>query len=94
MVRRKSQLAADILRRFCKLGARGHEFVSARSGTIPNSQRITGFQEIHSMGRPMSPRPINPMAGFKRSLLGCSRRATSAYSAQNEETIVAESRPG
>src|SRR5260370_39144581 len=43
------------------------------------------------MGRPMRPRPIKPMAGFKRSLLDGGRREASVYSAQNEETIVAES---
>jgi hypothetical protein len=42
----------------------------------------------------MSPRPINPMAGFKRCLLDGGRHATTVYSAQNEETIVAESRGG
>jgi hypothetical protein len=38
----------------------------------------------------MSPRPIKPIAGFKRSLLNRGRHETGICSAQNEETIVAE----
>src|SRR6267378_6953450 len=44
------------------------------------------------MGRPMRPRPIKPIAGFKRSLLDKGRHETNVYSAQNEESIVAEMR--
>src|SRR5713101_3255758 len=47
------------------------------------------------IGRPIRPRPINPIflgpaAGSKRSLLDCGGREARRYFPQKEETIVAE----
>src|SRR5437667_10044870 len=47
------------------------------------------------IGRPIRPRPINPIflgpaAGSKRSLLECGGREARRYFPQKEETIVAE----
>ena len=42
------------------------------------------------MGRPMSPRPIKPMAGFKKDLLKSSRRERAEIFAGARRRIVAE----
>src|SRR5713226_5794713 len=51
------------------------------------------------MGRPIRPRPINPIflgpvVGFKRGLLVNGGREARLYVTQNEDTIVAELRGG
>src|SRR5712692_2558290 len=90
MLRRKSEAAASSWGDFAS-PAPAATSSSARAGV--RFHTVTGypaFNRFMLMGRPIKPSPINPMAGFKEGLLRSGRREARRYSAQKEETIVAE----
>src|SRR2546425_7459705 len=95
IVRRKSQAAATSCGDFASL---------APAATSSSAREAVRFQTVRAkpalmrfipIGRPIRPRPINPIflgpaAGSKRSLLECGGREARRYFPQKEETIVAE----
>src|SRR5713226_8158222 len=95
MVRRKPEAAATSCGDFASL---------APAATSSSAREAVRFQTVRAkpalmrfspIGRPIRPRPINPIflgpaAGSKRSLLECGGREARRYFPQKEETIVAE----
>src|SRR5260370_13481556 len=95
IVRRKSQAAATSCGDFASL---------APAATSSSAREAVRFQTVRAkpalmrfipIGRPIRPRPINPIflgpaAGSKRSLLECGGREARRYFPQKEETDVAE----
>ena len=84
----------NFLRRFGELGSGSDEFVSARSGAVPNGERVAGFDEVHAHGaahEAESDKADVLCRGIQENLLDDGRLQALAI-AQQKKTIVADVR--
>src|SRR6266478_75820 len=99
MVRRKSEAAATSCGDFASFAPAATSSSAREAVRFHTVREYPALIRFTPMGRPIKPRPINPIflvfaEDSKRGLLEFGGRNASLRAPQNEETIVAESQSG